>query len=74
MLSRFFRKFVDLSPNLSIILWKYFYEFIARLFKNMTNWKFMNYGYAGKENTSTDYNILSANYLARQPLIMLLKS
>lgn len=61
MLSRFFRKFVDLSPNLSIVLWKYFYEFIARLFKNMTNWKFMNYGYAGKENTSTDYNILSAN-------------
>ena len=61
MLSKLFRKLVDFSPKLSLIGWKYFYELTARLFKRMASWKFMNYGYANEETTSTDYDILCGN-------------
>ena len=61
MFSNLFRKLVDLSPKLSLTIWKYFYEFTAILFRKMAGWKFMNYGYAGTENSLEDYNTLSAN-------------
>ena len=61
MFSNLFRKLVDLSPKLSLTIWKCFYEFTAILFRKMAGWKFMNYGFAGTENSSGDYNTLSAN-------------
>lgn len=61
MFSNLFRKLVDLSPKLSLTIWKYFYELTALLFRKMAGWKFMNYGFAGTENPSIDYNTLSAN-------------
>ena len=61
MFSNLFRKLVDLSPKLSLTIWKCFYEFTAILFRKMAGWKFMNYGFAGAENSSGDYNTLSAN-------------
>jgi predicted rRNA methylase YqxC with S4 and FtsJ domains len=61
MFSNLFRKLVDLSPKLSLTIWKYFYEFTALLFRKMSGWKFMNYGFASIENSSGDYNTLSAN-------------
>ena len=61
MISKLFRKLVDLSPKLSLIGWKYFYELTAQLFKKMASWKFMNYGYANEETTTIDYDILCGN-------------
>jgi hypothetical protein len=61
MFSNLFRKLVDLSPKLSLTIWKYFYEFTALFFRKMAGWKFMNYGFAGTENSSSDYNTLSSN-------------
>jgi ubiquinone/menaquinone biosynthesis C-methylase UbiE len=61
MFSKLFRGFVDLSPKLSLTIWKYFYELTALLFKRMASWKFMNYGYAGEGNTLTDYETLCGN-------------
>ena len=61
MFSNLFRKLVDLSPKLSLTIWKYFYEFTALFFRKMAGWKFMNYGFAGTENSSGDYNTLSSN-------------
>ncbi len=61
MLSNIFRKLIDLSPKLSHKGWKFFYELTANRFKKMTSWKFMNYGYANEETTSTNYDILCGN-------------
>ncbi len=61
MLSNLFRKLVDLSPKLSSMGWKYFYQLTARLFKSMANWKFMNYGYAYEDTNSTNYDVLCGN-------------
>ncbi len=62
MLSSLFRNFVDLSPKLSIKLWLFFYEMAALRFRNMEEWKYMNYGYAVLEkNAGDDLNTLSEN-------------
>lgn len=61
MLPNLFRKLIELSPKLSIIGWKYFYELAARFFKRMVSWKFMNYGYADEATNSTDYDFLCGN-------------
>lgn len=57
MLSNLFRKLVDRSP----IGWKYFYQLTAFFFKKKMSWKFMNYGYADEETSSSDYDILCGN-------------
>ncbi|MDA9554728.1 methyltransferase domain-containing protein [Pelobium sp.] len=61
MFSKLFRKLVDLSPSLSLTIWKYFYELSALFFKKMVNWKFMNYGYADIESTALSYDVLCGN-------------
>ncbi|WP_184548911.1 class I SAM-dependent methyltransferase [Mucilaginibacter sp. FT3.2] len=62
MLSKLFRKLVDISPKLSLRLWKLFYEFTARPFKKLTNWKFMNYGFAYPDGELVeDHDTLCAN-------------
>lgn len=62
MLSNLFRKLVDLSPKLSLRAWKLFYEFTARPYKNLVNWKFMNYGFADPNGELTeDYDTLCTN-------------
>jgi len=61
MLSKLFRKLADLSPKLSLGVWKIFYEFTARLFKKMTSWKFMNYGFADADTPTADYDTLCSN-------------
>lgn len=61
MFSKLFRDLVDLSPKLSLTTWKYFYELTALLFRKMSGWKFMNYGFAGPENVAIDYNALCEN-------------
>ena len=61
MLSTLFRKLVDLSPKLSIISWKIFYQLTAFFFKRKVSWKFMNYGYASENSESSDYDVLSGN-------------
>lgn len=58
MLSSLFRKLVNLSPKLSEILWKAFYDIAAYFFKRKTNWKFMNYGYAQPNQESISYDNL----------------
>lgn len=61
MLSKLFRKLVNVSPDLGTLGWRFFYDFTANLFKNMVSWKFMNYGYADDKIESIDYDILSGN-------------
>lgn len=62
MLAPLFRKLVDFSPNMSVKLWRFFYDIAARYFRNMREWKYMNYGFAvpGKNKTD-DLNTLSEN-------------
>lgn len=62
MLAPLFRKLVDLSPNMSVKLWRFFYEIAARYFRNMKEWKYMNYGYATpNENKDDNLDQLSEN-------------
>jgi len=62
MLASLFRKLVDFSPNMSVKLWKFFYEIAASYFRNMKEWKYMNYGFATPgENSADDLNKLSEN-------------
>jgi ubiquinone/menaquinone biosynthesis C-methylase UbiE len=62
MVAKLFRNLVDFSPKLSLRLWQLFYEFIARRFKKLTNWKYMNYGFADTQGKVTDdFNLLSEN-------------
>lgn len=62
MLASLFRKLVDFSPNMSVKLWRFFYEIAARYFRNMKEWKYMNYGFATPgENKSDNLNTLSEN-------------
>jgi len=61
MLPKLFRLLIELSPKLSFIGWKYFYEFTTHLYKKMISWKFMNYGYANEVTNSINYDVLCGN-------------
>jgi SAM-dependent methyltransferase len=45
MLAHLFSKFCRISPKLKGAMWKRWYQFIARSYRDK-EWKFMNYGYA----------------------------
>lgn len=61
MLAKLFRKLVDSSPRASNLVWKYFYEISASLFRRHASWKFMNYGYANEGEEIDDYDKLCEN-------------
>ncbi|WP_304065652.1 class I SAM-dependent methyltransferase [Pedobacter glucosidilyticus] len=62
MFSKIFRKLVDISPNLSLKLWQFFYNIVAIRFSKLSAWKYMNYGFSDQTNLSPEsYEDLSAN-------------
>ncbi|MCK4764159.1 MAG: methyltransferase domain-containing protein [Candidatus Aminicenantes bacterium] len=53
MISKIFIMLCRFSPKLKVILWKRWYQFLAKAYHQREDWNFMNYGYAplngGKE-------------------------
>ena len=49
MIANLFTVFCCISPKLKGIMWKYWYQFLARSYQRK-DWNFMNFGYAPLEN------------------------
>ena len=67
MLAKLFNQLTQISPKLRVMIWRYLYQFSARLFP-MKDWKFMNFGYASIDNKTKILELEKKDINNRYPI------